>query len=405
MISTNIVGYCFRENPSPTEGTFDIGEFLKRIFLFDTVYLHSVRLTEVAPIIQCIGVDHFILLLKSGTVKFILDPVFITSVGQKATLLKRGQRNILPFGSYSFASLSLPQEKAQVSEMLSNIIPQGYTISKRNLKKLKLEIVENITKSPDDVVYGINSCMSTDLMSNNPIINYFIKKQLLDTGLPIDRFSELEAQASHITDKDFKISTNLGPLYGITIENEHNLVEGAIRALGNLNVRILEMASYDAISCFKDDDVAAFESRIKHLLMKSQEANIQESLNKVVVINGLPDFSEVGRLYKLNVPKLIKLKESDDYKVFRDFLHANIHHSAAEVKKNVRSFRGRLATITDSPVISSMRFFTNCGVGLIDPISGIISSVVDKYIFEKLLPRSGPVSIIKRGYPSLFEAP
>lgn len=402
MISYNIVGYCFRETALPGVDSFDIGEFFKRIFLFDTVYLHSVRLNEIKHIIRYIGVENLLLLLKERAIQFIIDPVFVTSVGQKPAILKRCQENVLPLGSYSFASLSLPRNKVQLSEMLSKILPDGYTISKRKYQKLKLAIIDNIRNSPENVVYGINACMNQDLKNNNPVIAYFIHRQLLDKALPDDRFHEFEIQTNQIAENDFKISTNLGALYNLTLEEEHDLVEGSVRALGNFNIRILEMASYDAVSCFKDEDLTAFEPRLRYLLAKTKDANIQEPLNRVVEVIGLPNFSDVGRLHDINIPKLIKVKQSGDYSEFRNFLYKHCHQSNDELTKYMKSFGVRLATFTNSPLTGRIRLLANLGTGLLNPFYGISATILDNYLFNKLLPKNGVISVIKRDYPSLF---
>ena len=132
--------------------------------------------------------------------------------------------------------------------------------------------------------------------------------------------SDIEVKTIELSEKDFKVKTNLQTLLGINIKEEHEIVQSALLALGSFNQRLLEMEAYDAATILDDEDYALFDQKYKFLSNTLVKNDIQSKLSRVVNIIGLPNFSEVGGKYKINIEKLLKIKQSEELLIFRYFL-------------------------------------------------------------------------------------
>lgn len=133
---------------------------------------------------------------------------------------------------------------------------------------------------------------------------------------------------------------------------------------------------------------------------------IQSKLSRVVNITGLPNFSEVGKKYKINIEKLLKIKQSEEFLLFRDFLKNSNELNDQELEKIFKSLKAKISDASNSPIGKTARFLIGTGIGLI-PGAGILLSVAvsvaDQYLFEKVMPSKGIISFINRGYPSVFK--
>ncbi len=179
MISNNIVGYCFPNRKNDLNSIIDVGEFFKRVLLFDKVYLKCSRLNEIAAIIERIGPEQTIYLLKSGSIKLIIDSLNVASTGQNSVLKSRKERGVLPSGSYSFSVINVCFGKKEIGEVLQNVTPKDYFIPKKILKRLKLSVVENIMESPDNIRFETVGAICSDIGNNVPSIKYLISQKII----------------------------------------------------------------------------------------------------------------------------------------------------------------------------------------------------------------------------------
>ena len=408
MINNNIVGYCFPNRNIDKKSPFDIGEFFTRILLFDKIYLKSNRLNEISSIIQSIGAEQTIELVNSGSLKFIIDTVNLAATGQNTILKSRKEKGgPLPLGSYSFHVMNLQYNSEKTSEALANIKPKNFFIEKKVFKKIKLQVAMNIMESPDEVRYATMASINSDLRNNNPAIPYLINRKLQEKH-SIKGFlsKDIKIEINEINEQDFKIESNLQQLTGIDLKEEHRVIQSALLALGTFNRRLLEMKAYDSITCFDNEDYSLFDEKYMFLCESLKKQSLQSSFNKIIRVVDLPNFSEVGIKYKIDIVKLLQLKKSEEFVLFREFLRDSSKFEEKELKKVFKSLKAKFSTACDAPFGKTARFLFGAGVGLIPivgtPLSAAIS-VADQYLFEKLLPSKGTVSFIRRGYPSIFK--
>ena len=86
----------------------DPAALLRALILFDTYLLQSVRLREVPRLVERIGLDATMALLRSGLIQ-IVPKVGGIAEGGRSRLYRSDQgRSVLPLGSYHFAYATVP---------------------------------------------------------------------------------------------------------------------------------------------------------------------------------------------------------------------------------------------------------------------------------------------------------
>jgi hypothetical protein len=116
----------------------------------------------------------------------------------------------------------------------------------------------------------------------------------------------------------------------------------------------------------------------------------------------VPDFKPGQRV---DVERLLKVRESAECREFREWLSSAENMSDAQIKEMVASIRSKIASLAGSTTGKVLRFATTTGVGLIPvvgPIAGAAAGAIDSFLVDRVLPRSGVVAFLSETYPSLF---
>ncbi|WP_339136839.1 MAG: hypothetical protein WGN25_02835 [Candidatus Electrothrix sp. GW3-4] len=407
MISNNIVGYCFPKETVKGVFPFDTGEFFKRIFLFDRVYLRSSQLNDIGHIVRCIGPDQVIELLKSGAIKILLDGVFMASCGQTARLGRPAKKPLLPLGSYSFCTFSRRFDKNSMSQLLANVRPEGYCIQKKTFKKLKLAVVDNMIKEPEEITFLSNSSIRSDIKNNIECIRHLIAKNI-SCKKGINNFDEsnIVTETVEISEGDHEVKTNLNKLLGIDKKEEHEIVQSALLSLATFNMILSEMKVFDAMPVFTDFEICLFERKYNLFSKDVIEDYSIHQLDKIVQLNGLPDFSQVGSGCKINIEKLLEVKKTEEFLLFREFLKNSNKLSDKELTNIFCSLKSKISNASSSLLGKSARVLFGTGIGAIPGIGlplGAVYSAIDQFFFEKIMPSNGAISFIKNGYSRILK--
>ena len=127
---------------------FDIGLFFRHLLLFDNHILDSIRLKELPHLVNKIGFNQTVELLKYKNFKIRCMALSIGSVGQ-TLVLGRTKETLLPLGSYAFSCVKITDRREYISGCLKcvNDIP---SISFKQRKKLKKLIASKIIDEVPD---------------------------------------------------------------------------------------------------------------------------------------------------------------------------------------------------------------------------------------------------------------
>lgn len=117
------------------------------------------------------------------------------------------------------------------------------------------------------------------------------------------------------------------------------------------------------------------------------------------------DFGLAMSEKRLNVERLLEIRESDECRQFREWLPTIEGASEAEIRDRTSSLRAKLGNAIQLRTGKAVRLLTTTGIGIAQPLVGILASIVDTFLVEKILPRSGVVAFLSDLYPSVFEDP
>ena len=182
----------------------------------------------------------------------------------------------------------------------------------------------------------------------------------------------------------------------------HRIVERGLLGLGGLTQRFAEMDVFAALSGFTETDLPLVEEQLKFFLRISAEVR-EKQFRRVVEIAGFPDFSSAISDKKVNVERLLEVRQSGECREFREWLPTIDDASDAEIKDRISSLRSKLGNAIQSQSGKAIRLLATTGIGIAGLPAGIVAGVVDTFLLEKMLPNSGVVAFLSHLYPSVFE--
>jgi len=403
-IRRNLIAPCAVLNEH-TVTDVDAAGLLQRLLLFNTYILQSVRFQEFPILVERLGYDTVIDLLTSGALRVYCDSVTIGQIGQLSPeFLAPPRKRVLPLGSYAFTLLRAHNREQYVRLCFAEMHKAGRLVNLLSLKqiiKLKRAILDAEVKYAPGFGDGTLRQLYADLQAHSPMINLALSTSLQKLhGLLIGP-DELTISIHQTGEMDYTIETNLGR-FGLGDRLVHKAVEAAVLGLSGVSQRIEEMKTYSALSGCIESESVLFMDKLWFLSKQGLPDMQQQQFQRVVQIAGVPEF--LPRIDKLNVDRLMQVRESREAKDFRDWLCTLSEATDQEIEERVKSLRAKVASLFGSEEGKMARFVATTGLSFVNPIAGIISGVLDTFLINRIVPTSGVWSFIHRLYPSVFDA-
>jgi hypothetical protein len=368
----------------------DSSALVTRLLLFQTYILQSIQLDELPFLTKVFGVRGLIRLFEVGALRIIFESYTLAQVGQaRAELKLTDNSRRLPLGFYSFMYIRLrDQEK----------------ITQQKLALLGQPLAETVRASliamPDTFSAKVFDGFYSDIRRNLPVVESSIRHQLRRFGI---NPKKLKVQITEVEPEDFRVDSNLQSEYSLSDENAHRVVEKALMEVGGLNQRLAEMSTYAALSGIRDEDRPLLEGKLEAVADLVDSADHQGRFNRVAKIAGLHTISAGHG--EIDAEKLIRLRESDECRAFRDWLHNTDAQSDAELRKRLAGINSRIREAMNSRTGKILRFVISNGLSLAaTPIGALGISAVDSFILDQLAPKDAIVSFLSESYPSLFRS-
>jgi hypothetical protein len=172
-----------------------------------------------------------------------------------------------------------------------------------------------------------------------------------------------------------------------------------LMAVATLEQNIGEMKNYSALVGFSAEELPMFEERMSGLARLAYP-EIERRAARIARLTGLPGFNPQQR--RLDVGKLLQIRESDELRSFRDWLATSDSLSDNEVRQILRGFRARVSSFARVGSVTMTRWVVEQIAGLAHPILGAVVSALDTFLLERLFPHSGPAAFVNKKFPSLF---
>jgi hypothetical protein len=110
---------------------------------------------------------------------------------------------------------------------------------------------------------------------------------------------------------------------------------------------------------------------------------------------------------------LLKIRESDECRAFKEWLSGSKALSDKELRERVSGFGRRIRQSVHSKVGKAVRFVVSNGLGIglglvsgpVGLVAGVAVSAADSFLLERLIPKDSVISFLSESYPSLFMRP
>lgn len=367
------------------------GDLLERLLLFDKYILQSHRLAELPHLVRQFGYDAVMELLRSGAIAIHND---IMTVGS----LKEGGKRIKD--SYRFQVFRFKYADSRQRDL--DRAQQELRLNHLRKKLLLREVEECLVKYPEDSERVLQNQFISDISSVTLALQSAIYTRLQERVDDTIGVNDIQVGIESDSEGNVRTESNLSQLTSLNDEEIHEVLEQAILAIGGLNERILQMRSYSALTGFNESDVRIFESKLAFLESQFSADAQSDRLHKVVSIAGLPDLREVVDAERVDLLKLLELREQSEIKEFRQWLWSADSLSDKEVTERIGGFRAKLAQAARSRTGKTLRWLTTTAWGVVEPMSALGASALDTFLIERILPKSGISTFIGSQYPSIF---
>ena len=175
----------------------------------------------------------------------------------------------------------------------------------------------------------------------------------------------------------------------------------------NLNWQVERMKTFEAVVGFRDIDALLYDRKLG-ILAQPLLLDGASQLTRVVSGAGLPDLGDAARGGKLDFGGLLELRDSDEAKEFRDWLRRADEYSDDDLRKLVDGLGARIARWVNAPVGRVLRVLVPTMIGAcVEPTVGTATGaafgLLDQFLWDRILPRRGPWSLVGEKFRSLFK--
>jgi hypothetical protein len=380
--------------------TVAFGDLVRKLVLFDEIVIDSHNLKEPAALTQKFGYSGAKALFESARIRLVKDMVWIADFGQMP-VRPGGNGKVLPLGSYSISPSRLTPPRDFHSRQLHKIDNlQG--VNAKQAKKLRQLAGSRIVTSPQHAERQGRDLVLRDFRTNPPIFKLAIasavKRQFQIELEP----SQIELRLEQLREADWSAETNLGQLTELDPKQIHDAVYGGLAAAATLNMRLVLMEGFDALSSFQVNDLPLFEEKLSFIVREIDPRLQKQRLDRVGTIAGLPDASNDPTVDDVDMAKLIEITSGPEVDEFRRWLRTTDSLSDEEVEDLLRPVREAIGKAVRSPAGKAVRLATTAGAGVLLPPVGIGLSAVDTFLVEKLMPEPGPIAFLSRLSHSVF---
>jgi hypothetical protein len=381
----------------------DIGALVRRLLLFDTYILQSLRFLETRALVETFDFDGLLVLLDSGALKVRCQAYtlghFPPGTGSEVNAF--GHR-LLPPLQFRPVVVTAADQRSYISQCFRHIASAGVTVKQE--RKLKRAYADAFVPDLPQAV-GISAARTVPVdFGRKELARRAIAeaaKSLLGVDVPAD---QIVLNVFAISEEEFRLESNLSALCGCDELTHHKVLERAALTLGGLNLRFGEMQYYGAVSGVLDEDTALATSKLDFLLREAAPAIQEEKFRRIISIAGLP---EVAPKTRIDVEALLRARTSDELVAFRAWLSTTDSASDAEVADLLRGVRSRVGSFMSGTSGKTVRLLATTALGAIPGMGtavGLVGGAIDTFLVERLFPTNGPALFLSKYYPRIFES-
>ena len=180
------------------------------------------------------------------------------------------------------------------------------------------------------------------------------------------------------------------------------MFRAGVTAVANLNRRLADMQAYSAITGFMESEAPLLFGKLSGVIAPLNPTLAEEQFKRVIELTDIPDIKPGQRV---DVEKLLKVRDSAECREFREWLSTAEDLSDSEIRRQVTGIRSKMSSLAGSASGKAIRLAATTGIGLLNVVGGVAAGAVDSFLVDRVLVKSGVVAFLTETYPSLFRSP
>jgi hypothetical protein len=372
----------------------DIGALIHRLILFDRVIVKSFRLRELPLLVRTFGKAGIQELLDSGVLKLCCE--FTTII---TDIHLNGVRSEPP-EHFTFGIANAADRDGDLRKELLRLqsVP-GLKNSERSA--IERAVWNSLVRPPETFGTDLLRQIDTDLRTNTPVLKAAILDQLGRNQADLAN-RQLEINVEEPRERVFLIKSGVAKEFRKSLDETHRLLQRSVTAVVNLEHRLSEMAAYSALTGFRETEAPLLFGKLAGIISPQNPLHGEEQFERVIEVADVPDFKP-GQ--KIDVEKLMKIRESAECRDFRRWLSTAADITDSEVRAQASGMRNKLGSLASTSGGKAVRLAATTLIGNV-PVLGLVLGAalgaVDSFLVDRVLPRSGVFAFLTEMYPSLF---
>jgi len=395
-ITKRLIGVSAVVSPQGQVVDVDVEALIRRLILFDTYILQSIRLQEFPFLARRLGYERLRDLLSANLIGIRCECLQLIQTAQSGIF----GDPVLPNFRYQFHWLDFHDREKYVHDGLQELHNLS-NVAHKDILRLKRQIIAAIDPLPKEIRPELFPVFKSDILHNSRLLEKAVRiaaKKMLMQEPP--SFSLKIHQES---DDIFRAETDLAQRLSVDEAQAHKLVELGLLGVAHLTQSIGEMKAYSALNGFRDEELPLFRDKLDSLAEAASSQSKELNFQRVIEIADLPIF--VGAS-EIDIERLIKVRDLPETREFRDWLVNIGAVPDREIRERIASMQALVGLKIDSTTGQVIRFLTLSAVSCISHINPLITStlgVLDQFVINRLFPRSGVAAFVNELYPSIFD--
>lgn len=401
-IRSRLYGPCGEFIREPERVVVDRAALVRRLILFETYILKSVRLLEICDLVDMFGLAGLHTLLESGVLKIQCGLLVVGKHHEPSPKLKTINSEAgICFESFSIDILQAADPQDYFHAALQHV-HQVPGVTAKQAIKLKHQVADSLVEIPEKA--GQKALKST----NRDILDSFTLRVLLASTITRLRGNgpapeQIEVSVSQDDEAEWHCSSNLSSLLRISPKEADEMLGTAVLGAASLNLRFEEMEMFSALSGVLNAELPEAQHKISNIERTLAPQKRESELQRVLEIGGVPDLPSTCRV---DVDKLLRLRESSECAAFRAWLQRTNDMPDEDVREQVSGIASRMGALgatTQGRIIRFVATTAAGGIPVVGAVPGATLGLLDQFLFDRLIAKSGPALIVHHLYPSIYE--
>lgn len=128
------------------------------------------------------------------------------------------------------------------------------------------------------------------------------------------------------------------------MDDAHVLIRSALATVSRLNTVLSQMKEHSAVSAIPEPEVPVLESNLAYLWSIADPSKYELRASEIVSMAEIPDLGQLTRGRRVEVNKLLSLRESTECQAFRRFVRSSGEQDLQELKEAASSIRSKLGS-------------------------------------------------------------